>query len=595
MIFNKEIPREKKIIFGLIGLVLVSLLSVVFYKFTFTADQEDIAEVDLLAKIAKNVTKIQASKNMRLNSSPMLSEDSMMPYMYRDDGYYKNIYTVTAGPAIDKCNSYNNYDLNTGDYVTNINKSYQGSESFADEYKVIYNGDTLDTYSLTNAQGDYYTYIGGKYAVVNKQSEMARIKGLPLSEPIMDIEYSNEGNDSGVALPIEVNVDIDEDVENSNNYGVFGEDAKLIGTVNLNNVEAYLIEYPSVGYCNNMNRDFDEIAVSNTDFDIEEQLENNLIIRVWVDVDNYEYLKQETYYKKISDTSLISTETFVNEYQKVVYSEVQKEFEFPYSVDIREITYPDVTDEFKFALDFAKDNAIKLFKFEDSHLEYIYSEALYIGENTEYYYDKDFYPNTKKGLESYNEAVQRQNRYPEAFLNTNYSNKDQYYSITYYESTLDEILNSEVIYGDCENTYLKIDGVNRTVCMIEESETMPKTMMMETGSDGEPRAVNSNSTGSTTVGNAVEEEVYEDSNDSQVIDPDGFYVDDPIDFVWKSYDYIFKYGDLIVHISSNVEINNLTTLNLQNATIFDRLYNEVKQSNIDMDDQEYNMDKPMPL
>jgi len=50
-IFNKEISRKKKIIFGLIGLVSVSLLSLLVYKLTVT-DVKDIQDVDLLTQIS---------------------------------------------------------------------------------------------------------------------------------------------------------------------------------------------------------------------------------------------------------------------------------------------------------------------------------------------------------------------------------------------------------------------------------------------------------------------------------------------------------------------------------------------------------------
>jgi len=409
--------------------------------------------------------------------------------------------------------------------------------------------------------------------VVSRQANDVRTLGAPTPMPAVD--YIEEGSDFEVAQPVEV------DLEEVNNYGMFGEDAKLIGEVDLNGINTYLIEYPSTGYCNPVNEAFDEVAVSSTD----ELLENNLMIRVWVTVDDYEYVQQETYYESIADSNLISTETFFNEYQDVDYFDVRLEFDFTYQVPVKVIKYPEIKDGTMFALETARDNGIDLFEFPGAQLNYIYSNQQWVGENTEYYYDRDFYPNTFKGEDAYNEAIEEKNKYPFTLLSANYDGNDNYYSVNYYDGTLSEVLNLNIIYGNCVDSFIKIDGVNKTVCVIEDSEAMQTETVY-------PSEVSSSSTGSASV------EVYDDGYEIQEMDPDDIYVENPIDRdrEWRSYQYIFQYGEYVVCINSNVEITTLTTINLQNTIIFQDFYDAIEKYRSDMDGmEEYYMDKPMPL
>ncbi len=413
--------------------------------------------------VAADAQTAGASLNSReLASSYMADSKLIAPYFGEENVLYKNTYSTTYGAGIEACGTMNyngtysngqtevveSATIQSAGYINSVSSTKDGSGRVYNYYLNLSNAN-----SNTNIN-----YAGGQYAVrmVYPAAPVLDSRSLMLDTSTTEggVSVDSEGL---VVETMPAPIDDFPMPELSNDpveriRQLFGENAQVIGTVNENGQEFYIVESSSDLNCDETN--FRALTISSK---IPEAT-NRMIQHYQISSVDYKVVKTTAYLDSATDDRLISSST-TSEISTPVsgFDEVASQFTFPFNVEIRDIEVPDYSQENEINKTREYINSQNLAVLKPVGID-VTASSVYVYDSREvvdpysYYQDRDFYPQGALGDKVYESAT--------AYL-FQYDPNEYYEDGSYYPSALGSMYYNNADYTKSFNiNFYKDEGRN---------------------------------------------------------------------------------------------------------------------------------------
>jgi hypothetical protein len=398
--------KAKILITALVVLVFVVILSTVgIAVYSYNSSQKRANDQEILSKISRNnpnynerlgsFTANATGAGLRENSaldSKLIAPGYPYPIVDGEFNYYYTKTTATRGGAFNSCNY--GYDQSQFLFVpTSESFNFNDGSNFYSKYSSFNSDGSLNSLTIsksktsdTTYEYEDITYLGGSYAVrTTSKSEIAVPLPMPIEEPQplpSEEPVTKEMQDTSVSTDV------------SSTTSIFGDNANIIRTENINGKDYYVIQYSYEADC--LGNTVDRWAATTPN-------KSTIYTLSYASVDTYEILKTETYLNSVSESNLMERYETLNQRANIEFSSIASNFEFNFNVPIKDIDYNnigqypeyDANAEVQKAINFAKDENITLLLPETGESQYVYLNYAVNQQPvpaTNHYGDRSFYP-----------------------------------------------------------------------------------------------------------------------------------------------------------------------------------------------------------
>jgi len=461
------LPRKSLFITGTIcGVLSAFLIGALFIggiinrSSGLTAEQKQA----ILEAIIKNNSASLFNRNQSATpTSSGLAADaasSFAPLILRpnptDYTYRHSTVILESGPAATTCKIFTSsttqpYSTESFDFYGD-NNSYNSKQISKDK-----NGNLIDYYlnNSTATTSESISYKGGSYAAKTSYdySRVQNFNGATSLEVAPDAATkpdeptptgAPEDNSSSVSSEPSDTTTVD---TNDVITQYFGPDADIVDTVTKNGKTYYILQY---SYQTNCNQDMKYLPLldSVTSNYSTQSTSDKIIVQNLVDSTTFEVISNSNYLTSVSTANLLNSYTTTIETNNSTFDQVSDKFTFEYDVPVKTIVYSnyDPSKEAQNVIDYLSKNSMTLLLLDLSgaKLQSAYSIPASQDANidTNYFYDRNFYPSGSLGDQMFNEAKGTTNGYIYSNLTLSYlftqSTNDYYIGVDVYPSSADE-------------------------------------------------------------------------------------------------------------------------------------------------------------
>jgi hypothetical protein len=338
--------------------------------------------------------------------------------------------------------SYSKSEIKSGPSLTKCQAYALGQEGVVEVYVFFNDKNTQSktiSYDSDKNLTDYYlygnnyaiTYKGGKYAVktIYPNSGIRAVDNVSSPEPTT--APSDAGNSgSGVASSVGTTIDPNSISSSSSStpktddsvaLNFFGENAEVSEKKTENGQDYYEITWTTNVNCD-LNSLIEPATAVSSDKPTSAPATANttkIVNRVRVDANTYNVFREERYFTAISAANLMQTSQNETKTQQVEYSTVQKNFNFEFSVPVKEVTIKysgyEPTDVTKSLA--SQDLAVLVPVSTDASLSSVSLPAQAEQDSVaafSYITDRDFYPAGARGDSLYQTASSYKQKFQES-------------------------------------------------------------------------------------------------------------------------------------------------------------------------------------
>ena len=515
---------------------------------------------------ADNVKNAGASEalNATAMSSSYLDAKLIAPYYGEENVVYTNVYDTTYGPQIGSCSAMNygeyvdgyreiseSTNLQTGGYVNSVSSTKDGNGNVTSYYLSISNEN----------ENTSINYMGGRYAV------KMIYENSPRQEILMLDSQTSEG---GVAVTdttmIAPDVMPDFEVPPLSEDPViriqqlFGENAVIVGTINENGQEYYVVES---NYDTNCDVSlYKDLAISSRSFNEVSDVTNKIIQQYKISPVDFKVAATSSYLDSATEDRLISR-VITSETSRSVngIADVADVFTFPFNVEVREIIVPSYSaeDEVNKTRDFINSNNVPVLNATGLNLT---ASSIYVYNNDPaedpygYYMDRGFYADGALGDKAYQAATMYANSYDPntyyedgsyypATVGSIYYNNPDYSESVNFSIYKDEARNYDNLFAVVKSGKKEVSETNVNINV--DGTSIPATYFAYTYSDA--------------FSTAPSEGGFAEGSDGMSVDPVL-----PMEAT-TSYELVFKYNGFIYQVAGySVNSTNLSTLSYRSLS-----------------------------